>query len=73
MAVIQSTYEYRLIYVFSISDADHQGILKIGKTSIKTDAKTFDTLTPNCELLRNAANKRIAEETLTAGVNYDLL
>lgn len=73
MAVIQSTYEYRLIYVFSISDADHQGILKIGKTSIKTDAKTFDTLTPNCELLRNAANKRIAEETLTAGMNYDLL
>lgn len=73
MAVIQSTYEYRLIYVFSILDADHQGILKIGKTSIKTDAKTFDTLTPNCELLRNAANKRIAEETLTAGVNYDLL
>ena len=73
MAVIQSTYEYRLIYVFAIADADHQGILKIGKTSIKTDARTFGTLKPNCELLRNAANKRIAEETLTAGVNYNLL
>ncbi len=63
---------YKLIYVFSMPYADHDGALKIGEATINTD-ELPDTLTPNCQELNAAANKRIKQYTQTAGLRYDLL
>lgn len=63
---------YKLIYVFSMPYADHEGALKIGEATINTDGSP-DALTPNCQELNAAANKRIKQYTQTAGLRYDLL
>ena len=63
---------YKLIYVFSMPYADHDGALKIGEATINTDGSP-DALTPNCQELNAAANKRIKQYTQTAGLRYDLL
>ncbi|PLS29157.1 Eco57I restriction-modification methylase domain-containing protein [Bifidobacterium parmae] len=67
-----STSRYRLIYVFAIDDDAHQGMLKIGDTSIDTD-RTIDQLPPNCAPLNDAAHARIRQYTNTAGISYELL
>lgn len=63
---------YKLIYVFSMPYADHEGALKIGEATINTEGAP-DALTPNCQELNAAANKRIKQYTQTAGLRYDLL
>lgn len=63
---------YKLIYVFSMPYADHDGALKIGEATINIDCNP-DVLTPNCQELNAAANKRIKQYTQTAGLRYDLL
>lgn len=63
---------YKLIYVFSMPYADHDGALKIGEATINIDCNP-DVLTPNCQKLNAAANKRIKQYTQTAGLRYDLL
>ena len=68
----QSTFEYKLIYVFRINDEAHGGSLKVGDATIHT-TKTFDQLPPNCSELNAAARKRIDEYTVTAGIVYQLL
>ena len=67
-----STFEYKLIYVFRINDGNHSGCLKIGDATIHTD-KSWSELTPNCHDLNYAARERIDSYTATAGISYDLL
>lgn len=68
----QNTFSYKLIYVFSIYDDLHKGILKIGETTIKTN-KQPNQLYDNCNDLNNAAKKRIRNYTNTIGVMENLL
>jgi len=67
-----STFEYKLIYVFRINDGSHSGCLKIGDATIHTN-KAYSELTPNCHDLNYAARERIDSYTATAGIIYDLL
>ena len=66
-----ATFEYKLIYIFSINDRDHDGILKIGDATVHTD-DSVDTLVPNCRVLNQAAKQRIDSYTGTAGISYKL-
>ncbi len=71
--MIYNTSSYKLIYVFSIPDEAHEGLLKIGDATIKT-TKTLDELQPNCpELLQAADQGRIKDYTFTAGIKVNLL
>ncbi|HIU21832.1 MAG TPA: Eco57I restriction-modification methylase domain-containing protein [Candidatus Limadaptatus stercorigallinarum] len=72
MNAFQSTFEYKLIYVFRINDDAHKGLLKIGEATCNTD-KTPTDLIPNCHELNVAAKFRINQYTTTAGIAYDLL
>ena len=45
--VFGTSFEYKLIYVFAINDEAHKGLLKIGDTTIQSNA-SIDTLFPNC-------------------------
>lgn len=67
-----NTFDYKLIYVFAINDAAHQGALKIGDATIHT-SKSFTDLAPNCHDLNSAAKNRIDSYTITAGIEYHLL
>ena len=68
----QSSFEYKLIYVFRINDESHRGFLKIGDATIKTD-KDYTELRPSSTELNSAARARIDEYTSTAGISYQLL
>lgn len=72
MNSFQSTFEYKLIYVFRINDEAHKGLLKIGEATCNTDKAPTD-LIPNCHELNVAAKVRINQYTTTAGITYDLL
>lgn len=63
-------YQNRLIYVFSIPYKTHEGLLKIGETTLTTATKD---LPPNCNELNQAARKRIKQYTNTANIPYKLL
>lgn len=68
----QSTFEYKLIYVFRINEKSHNGCLKVGDATIKSN-KSFNDFTPSCHDLNFAARERIDSYTSTAGIVYDLL
>lgn len=68
---IRGTYDYNMIYVFSIPDEKHNGLLKIGLTTVKYFKDNSD-LVPNCKILNDAAHERIKKETLTAAIEYNL-
>ena len=68
----QSTFEYKLIYVFRINDELHSGLLKIGDATVHTE-KTVSELFPNCKELNKAAKERINDYTRTASIEYKLL
>ena len=72
MNAFQSTFEYKLIYVFRINDEAHKGLLKIGEATCNTNKAPTD-LIPNCHELNVAAKFRINQYTTTAGIAYDLL
>ena len=72
MNSFETTFEYKLIYVFRINDKAHEGLLKIGEATCHTD-KNPDELVPNCNVLNVAAKKRINQYTTTAGIVYELL
>lgn len=72
MVAYESPVSYKLIYVFKVPYEDHAGLLKIGDTTVKTSASAAQ-LPPNCNLLNNAAHKRIKQETKTAMTQYELL
>lgn len=67
-----STFSYKLIYVFRINDGRHNGCLKIGDATIHT-SKRYDQIDPNSHDLNYAARKRIDTYTTTAGIGYELL
>ena len=71
MAKHKPTYDYTLIYAFSIDDGRHDNMLKVGKATINYFKKWQD-LTPDCELLIKAAKARITQETGTAAIEYKL-
>ena len=70
--VFETSFEYKLIYVFAINDEAHKGLLKIGDTTIQSDA-SIDALFPNCKALNQAALSRIKQYTNTAGISAQLL
>lgn len=70
---LYNTSDYKLIYVFSIPDEAHKCLVKVGEATIHT-LLNLDELTPNCQALRDAADKgRIKDYTFTAGIKIDLL
>lgn len=71
MAKYKPTYDYTLIYAFSIDDGKHNNMLKVGKATVNY-FKNWHDLTPDCELLRKAAKARIDNETGTAAIEYKL-
>lgn len=66
-----SSLKLKLIYVFRINDAEHEGCLKIGEATC--DDESVIGLAPNSKPLNEAARKRINQYTQTAGIRYDLL
>lgn len=72
MKKFDSTFKYKLIYVFRINDEKHKYCLKIGDATLKTD-KNYDKFPPFCHELNAAARKRIDKYTATAGIKYELL
>lgn len=72
MIQFKSTFEYKLIYVMRINDKEHNGLLKIGDATVKTD-KSEKELVPNCKELNSSAKERIKSYTQTASISYDLL
>lgn len=67
-----STFEYKVIYVFRINDGKHSGCVKIGDATIHT-SNPYTDFAPNCHELNYAAKQRIDSYTSTAGVIYELL
>lgn len=72
MKNFESTFDYKLIYIFRINDELHKGLLKIGDATVHT-TQTADNLFPNCKELNQAAKARINTYTATAGISYELL
>ncbi len=66
-----SSLKLKLIYVFRINDAAHNGCLKIGEAT--SDNENIWGLEPNSKALNKAAKQRIDQYTQTAGISYDLL
>lgn len=66
-----SSLKLKLIYVFRINDAAHEGCLKVGEATCDND-NVFG-LAPNSKALNESAKKRIKQYTQTAGIAYDLL
>ena len=65
-----TTLKAKLIYVFSINDARHRGLVKIGDATL--DEATSIFLPPNCTELKAAARRRIDQYTKTASIPYTL-
>lgn len=70
--VFDSTFGYKLIYIFRINDNFHKGILKIGDATIHFEGDV-NTLKDNCNELNESAKRRIDQYTKTAGITYQLL
>ena len=64
----ESTFSNKLIYIFRINDAAHDGALKIGETEAPDGF-----FIPNSSELNKAAKTRINQYTQTAGIRYELL
>lgn len=69
--LLTSVFQLKLIYVFRIDDAQHEGCLKVGETTCRDDISL--SLKPNSPLLQAAAKSRIDSFTRTAAVPYELL
>lgn len=70
--VFKNAFEYKVIYIFTIEDDIHRGLLKIGDATLRTET-AIDHLTPNCRELNQASLKRIKDYTKTAGLTPKLL
>ena len=70
--IFNQAFEQKLIYVYRINDAAHEGILKIGEASCNAGMAYF-AFAPNCKELNDAAKERIRHQTQTAGVSFELL
>ena len=65
-------FDYKVVYVFTVEDELHKGLVKIGDATVKTKL-TIDRLTPNSRELNQAALKRIREYSNTLGAKIKLL
>ncbi len=72
MTFFETTFAYKLIYIFRINDDAHKNLLKIGEATCFTEEQP-EKLLPNCNRLNVAAKNRINEYTQTAGIKYELL
>ena len=70
--VFKNAFEYKVIYIFTIEDSAHSGLVKIGDATLHTET-AIDHLTPNCRELNQAALKRIKDYTNTVGLMPKLL
>lgn len=68
----KSAFDYKVIYVFEVSDEKHKGKVKIGDATLHTTSN-IDVLTQNCRELNQAALERIKAYTNTVGVSAKLL
>ena len=64
----KNAFEYKVIYVFTIEDDAHKGLVKIGDATLHTDLP-LDRLTPNSKILNQAALKRIKSIYKHCGIN----
>lgn len=72
-AIYNTLSDHNLIYIYSIDDENHKGILKIGKASLTTKNNPLK-IADNSPELNVAADARIQEQTRTAKIeNYSLL
>ena len=72
MIEFNNTFEYKVIYVFSINQPTHTSLLKVGDTTLKTKT-AINKLFPNSPELKRVAKERIDSYTQTAGIKYNLL
>ena len=72
MTFFETTFAYKLIYIFRINDDAHKNLLKIGEATCFTEEQPAKLL-PNCNRLNVAAKNRINEYTQPAGIKYELL
>ena len=70
-AVFKRAFVQKLIYVYSISDEAHKGVLKVGDASY--EGENWQKIAANDEVLNAAADKRIRQQTQTAAVDFTLL
>lgn len=73
MSFKYSVFEYKLIYIYTIKNSPlHEGKIKIGSTSLRSNKSKYD-LVDNCKELNEAAIKRIKNQTKTAFIDFELL
>ena len=72
MQMYEDAFKYKLIYIMTIHDSDHEGYMKVGEASLASSLGPTQ-LPPNCDALNGAAHDRIKEYTKTALVKYELL
>lgn len=70
--LFKDVFEYKVIYIFTIDDDLHKGLIKIGDATIHTESDIY-SLHPNSRELNQAALKRIKSYTTTVGVVPKLL
>lgn len=70
--LFDSALKPKLIYVFRINDAAHQGCLKIGEATLPDGVNVFE-LAPSSHILNKAAKERINQYTKTAAIEYELI
>lgn len=70
--IFNNVFKYKVIYAFTIDDSLHQGLIKVGDSTLDTDTP-IDRLTPNTKELNKSAMDRIKEYTTTIGVTPKLL
>lgn len=68
----KNAFNYKVIYIFTVNDEKHKGLVKIGDATLKITS-SIDRLSPNCKELNQAALKRIKSYTNTVGVSPILL
>ena len=67
-----NTFNYKVIYAFTVNDDNHKGLIKIGDATLHS-ALTPDKVPPNCRDLNQAALNRIKAYTNTVGITPILL
>lgn len=68
----KNAFEHKVIYVFTVNDDAHKGLVKIGDATLHTNTP-IDALPPNSRELNQAAMERIKSYTNTVGVTPKLL
>jgi len=68
VAEINDPCAFRAIYIYRLNGIkSHKDKLKVGDTQVRENVPASELL-PNCEILQRAAEKRVADQTKTAGL-----